>query len=38
MSRVARLGFYLGTAIANRAERPQWDPESYKRILQPRTP
>jgi hypothetical protein len=38
MSRVARLGFYLGTAIANRTERPQWDPESYKRILQPRTP
>jgi peptidase M28-like protein len=32
-SRLLRLLFYLGTAIANRDLRPQWDPESYRQIV-----
>ncbi|PYP12089.1 MAG: hypothetical protein DMD59_01020 [Gemmatimonadetes bacterium] len=32
-SRVARLIFYLGVDIANSAERPKWNPDSYKRIV-----
>jgi len=32
-SRVARLIFYLGVDIANSAERPRWNPDSYKRII-----
>ncbi len=32
-SRVARLIFYLGVDIANAAERPKWNPDSYKRIV-----
>jgi Zn-dependent M28 family amino/carboxypeptidase len=32
-SRVARLVFYLGLDIANAAERPKWNPDSYKRIV-----
>jgi len=38
MSRILKLGFYLGTEIANRRDRPQWNPDSYKQIVQPRTP
>jgi hypothetical protein len=32
-SRVAQLIFYLGVDVANRAERPKWNPDSYKRIV-----
>ena len=32
-SRVARLIFYLGLDIANGAERPKWNPDSYKKIV-----
>ena len=32
-SRVARLIFYLGVDIANAADRPKWNPDSYKRIV-----
>ena len=32
-SRVARLIFYLGVDVANSAERPRWNPDSYKRIV-----
>ena len=32
-SRVARLVFYLGLDIANAANRPMWNPDSYKRIV-----
>lgn len=38
MSRILRLGFYLGTEVANRPDRPQWNPDSYRQIVQPRTP
>jgi hypothetical protein len=31
-SRIVKLIYYLGLEIANRTERPQWDPESYQRI------
>jgi hypothetical protein len=33
MSRIVKLGFYLGTEIANRAARPVWDPASYDRFV-----
>lgn len=33
-ARFARLVYYLGQDIANRTERPQWNPESYRRIVQ----
>jgi hypothetical protein len=32
-SRVARLIFYLGLDVANAADRPKWNPDSYKRIV-----
>ena len=32
-SRVAQLIFYLGLDVANNAERPKWNPDSYKRIV-----
>jgi len=32
-SRVAQLIFYLGLEVANSAERPKWNPDSYKRIV-----
>lgn len=38
MSRILQLAFYLGTEVANRPARPQWHPESYRQIVQPRTP
>ena len=34
LSRVARIGFYLGAEIANTAARPQWNPESYREIVE----
>ena len=35
MARLARLLFYLGQDIANSAERPKWDPDSYKAVVEP---
>lgn len=32
-ARIAKLTFYLGVEIANAAERPKWNPESYARIV-----
>ena len=32
-SRVARLIFYLGVEVANAAERPKWNRESYRTIV-----
>jgi hypothetical protein len=32
-SRIVKLLFYLGLEVANRTERPRWDPESYRRIV-----
>ncbi|HEX5005237.1 MAG TPA: M28 family peptidase [Gemmatimonadales bacterium] len=37
-SRILQLLFYLGQAIANNPERPQWNPESYAKIVQPPKP
>ena len=33
-SRIVKLVFYLGLEIANAPRRPQWNPDSYKRIVQ----
>ena len=33
-ARIARLVFYLGLEIADAQERPRWNPESYRRIVQ----
>ncbi|HET9949643.1 MAG TPA: M28 family peptidase [Longimicrobiales bacterium] len=33
-ARVARLIFYLGAEVANTTARPQWDPESYRNIVE----
>jgi Zn-dependent M28 family amino/carboxypeptidase len=35
MARLGRLLFYLGQDIANAAERPKWDPDSYKAVVEP---
>ncbi|HJS47547.1 MAG TPA: M20/M25/M40 family metallo-hydrolase, partial [Gemmatimonadales bacterium] len=35
MARLARLIFYLGQEIGNAAQRPQWNPESYKAVVEP---
>jgi hypothetical protein len=32
-SRIAKLIFYLGVDVANAADRPKWNPESYRRIV-----
>jgi len=32
-SRIVRLMFYLGLDVANRTERPRWNPDSYQRIV-----
>ena len=34
-ARIARLLFYFGLEVANRAERPRWNPESYREIVRP---
>lgn len=34
LARVAKMGFYLGAEIANTTQKPQWDPESYKEIVE----
>jgi Zn-dependent M28 family amino/carboxypeptidase len=33
-SRIGRLLFYLGMEIADADERPTWDPESYRQIVE----
>lgn len=33
-ARIVKLLFYLGLEIANRTERPKWNPESYRRIVE----
>ena len=35
-SRILQLLFYLGQAVANNPQRPQWNPESYAKIVQPK--
>jgi hypothetical protein len=37
-SRIVRLMFYLGLDVANAAERPRWDPESYRQIVEAPVP
>jgi hypothetical protein len=32
-ARILRLVYYVGQQVANDAERPRWNPESYKRIV-----
>jgi hypothetical protein len=34
-ARLLRLLFFLGQEIANNPTRPQWNPESYKQIVEP---
>jgi hypothetical protein len=34
-ARIARLIFYLGLEVANAADRPRWNPQSYKQIVEP---
>jgi len=38
LSRIAQLGFYLGTEVANRATRPKWNQESYDRFVEKTVP
>ena len=33
-ARILKLVFYLGQEIANAAKRPEWNPESYKEIVE----
>jgi Zn-dependent M28 family amino/carboxypeptidase len=33
-ARIARLVFYLGLEVANAPDRPSWEPESYRRIVE----
>ena len=33
-SRIVKLVFYLGLELANATERPKWNPESYKQIVE----
>lgn len=33
-SRIIKLVFYLGLEVANAAERPKWNPQSYKQIVE----
>jgi len=32
-ARIARLVFYLGVELADKPQRPKWDPDSYRRIV-----
>ena len=36
-SRIVKLVFYLGLDVANAAQKPKWNPESYKQIVQSAT-
>ncbi|MDX1577107.1 MAG: M28 family peptidase, partial [Gemmatimonadota bacterium] len=33
-ARIARLIFHLGLAVADADERPRWDPEAYRRVVE----
>ena len=33
-SRIVRMVFYIGLEVANAAQRPQWNPESRRRIVE----
>jgi hypothetical protein len=33
-SRIVKLVFYLGLELADAAQKPQWNPESYRRIVE----
>jgi len=33
-ARIVRMVFYVGLEVANAAQRPQWDPESRRRVVQ----
>lgn len=35
-ARIAQLVFYLGAEVANAPERPKWNPDSYRAIVEPR--
>jgi Zn-dependent M28 family amino/carboxypeptidase len=35
-SRLVRLLFHLGTAVANQSQRPRWTAESYRQIVEQR--
>ena len=37
-ARVTQMVCHLGLDVANTTERPQWNPESRARIVQPTTP
>jgi len=37
-ARIVQLLFYLGQAVANNPQRPQWNPDSYAKIVQPPKP
>ena len=37
-SRILQLLYYLGQAVANNPQRPQWNPDSYAKIVQPPKP
>jgi hypothetical protein len=37
-SRILQLLFYLGQAVANNPQRPQWNQDSYAKIVQPPKP
>jgi hypothetical protein len=34
VARFIRLEYYLGEAVANALQKPQWNPESYRKIVQ----
>ncbi len=35
-ARIARLIFHLGRRVADTDERPAWDPNAYRRVVQGR--
>jgi Zn-dependent M28 family amino/carboxypeptidase len=37
-ARILRLLFYLGQELGNAPQRPQWKPESYKEIVEEKSP
>ena len=37
-ARIVQMMFYVGLEVANTTERPQWNPESRARIVEPATP
>jgi len=38
MVRIGRMLFYIGLEVANAPQRPQWNPDSRRRIVQTATP